>query len=383
MAITSFAEEPEWQLLLAASRADRSPEEISSLLQLPIPWNKLLGLAENHGVSPLLYRALIPFPKSIPDDVSVRLASRHQTNIHKAMMLSRELICILEILAEKGIEVMPYKGPTLAELVYGDIALRQTGDIDLIVRAEDVGPTREALRSLNYSPHVVLPAKQEKAYLQSSYEYGFDAPAGRNLLEIQWALQPRFYAVDLNVSDLFQRAITASVSGHAARTLSFEDLFIVLSLHAAKHVWGKLIWLCDLTRIMSMENLDWTQIGASAKRFRIRRILTLNLLLANRILGVSVPPAAEKVVLEAGAEDLVEKIQATVFSSTPFDTESSDYFRLMLQLRESVIDRLRFVWRLALTPGPAEWASIRLPDGLFPFYRVVRLSRLASKLARS
>lgn len=383
MAITSLAEEPEWRLLLAACRADRSPAEISSLLQLPVPWDKLFGLAENHGVNPLLHQALTPFQKSLPDEVSGRFASKHQTNVHKAMMLSRELICILEILAAKGIEVMPYKGLALAELVYGDIALRQTGDIDLMVRAEDVGRTRDALRSLNYSPHIVLPAKQEKAYLQSGYEYSFDAPAGRNLLEIQWALQPRFYAVDSSTGDLFERGITVSVAGHMTRTLCLEDLFIVLSLHAAKHVWGKLIWLCDLARIITMKNLDWAQIGEGAERLRIRWILTVNLLLAHRIFGVSIPTAAEKNVVESGAEALVEKIQPLIFSGVPFDTESSAYFRLMLRLRESVVDRLRFVWRLALTPGPAEWASIRMPDALFPLYRFVRLSRLASRLARS
>lgn len=383
MALNSLAEEPERRLLLAACRADHSSAEIVALLQLPLRWDHLLELAENDGVHPLLHQALVCFRDSVPPKAMERLASKYQTNILRAMMLSRELICILEVLAANGIEAMPYKGLALAESLYGDIALRQTGDIDLLVRTRDVTRTREALRALNYSPHLILPARQEEAYLQSGYEYSFDGPTGRNLLEIQWALQPRFYAVDFNIEELFQRAIPVRVAGHAAKTPSFEDLFLVLSMHAAKHVWGKLVWLCDLARIMTMENLDWAQIGARAGRLRIRRILTLNLLLASRVLGTKVPLGAIQHVIEDGAEDLCEKIQGLMFSSIPFDAESPGYFRLMLQLRESLVDRLRFVWRLGLTPGPAEWASVRMPNVFFPLYRFVRLFRLASRLARS
>ena len=374
--------EPEWRLLLAACRPDCSnvTEEIGSLLQLPLRWNWLFELAENHGVLPLLHQALTHYRDSLAPEDLATLASKHRTNLHKAMMLSRELIRILDTLAESGIEVMPYKGLALAESLYGDIALRQTGDIDLLIRATDVSRACDVLRTLQYAPHLELPKKQERAYLGSGYEYMFDAPAGRNLLELQWAVQPRFYAVDLSAEELFQRAVPVSVAGRTMKTPSFEDLFIVLSLHAAKHVWAKLIWICDLARIMAMKTLDWAQIEYRARDFRIRRILALNLRLANRLLGVSIPSAAQQ-MLEGRTEDL-EKLEGFVSGGVPFDVESLAYFRLMLRLRENAIDRARFVGRLLLTPGPGEWASVALPDFLFPVYRLVRLSRLAARLAR-
>jgi hypothetical protein len=116
---------------------------------------------------------------------------------------------------------------------------------------------------------------------------------------------------------------------------------------------------------------------------RIRRILALNLLLANEILGVSIASAAEEYILEGKKESLSEMIRDHIFSGVPMDVESPAYFRLMVKLRESALDRARFIGRLILTPGPGEWASIRLPKVLFPFYRMVRVSRLATRLARS
>ncbi len=167
---TRLAERPEWRLLLLVCRPRRSQDEISSLLQDPLQWNELLALAETHGVLPLLHEALEPVRSSVDPEIFKRLASTHQTNVHKAMMLSRELIRIQEALVEVGVEAMPYKGLALAEAVYGDIALRQTGDIDLLIRPTDVGRAREALRELEYSPHVSFSGRQERAYLRSGYE---------------------------------------------------------------------------------------------------------------------------------------------------------------------------------------------------------------------
>jgi hypothetical protein len=52
----------------------------------------------------------------------------------------------------------------------------------------------------------------------------------------------------------------------------------------------------------------------------------------------------------------------------------------MMRLRERRIDRARFLWRLVWTPGPGEWAIIRLPELLFPFYGLIRLFRIAGKV---
>jgi hypothetical protein len=56
---------------------------------------------------------------------------------------------------------------------------------------------------------------------------------------------------------------------------------------------------------------------------------------------------------------------------------------LMLRLRERRADRLRFLSRLAFTPGPGEWKAVRLPVAFFPLYRLVRVGRLAARLMKA
>ncbi len=212
----------------------------------------------------------------------------------------------------------------------------------------------------------------------------FDGTAGPNLLEVQWAIQPRFYAMDFDMGGLFQRAVPITVAGHPMQTPSSEDLLLVLSAHAAKHVWGRLVWLCDLARIMSLPTLNWNWIGTQAAALGMVRIVRVSMLLANRLLGASIPPAAQVSLPEdPAAPALAEEIQTHIANEAAFNVESAPYFRLMMRLRERPADRLRFLQRLVFTPGPGEWQAVRLPAPLFPLYPLVRLSRLAARFVRS
>jgi|SRR5271165_3548081 len=380
---------PEWSILLAAASVASPAEKqarLRSLLQQPVRWKFLFSLADQHGVQPLVYQELSEVADQVPPEELLSLKQSAQTNLHKAMLLSRELIRIGGHLSARNVQVMPYKGLALAELVYGDIALRQAGDIDLLIRPEDFHRVREAVGELGYTPHDCFSEAEERAQLKSGYECAFDGTAGRNLLEVQWAIQPRFYAIDFDMAGLFDRATSVMVAGQPMKTPSAEDLFLVLSAHAAKHVWGRLIWLCDLARIISLPNLNWGWIRSQADALGIVRILQVTMLVANRLLEADIPEAMKLAGFGEGdpvAPALADEIQNYIQLETPFNVESAAYFRLMMRLRERPADRRRFLTRLVLTPGPSEWAAVRLPRPLFPLYRVVRLSRLAARLVRA
>ena len=382
---------PEWDLMLAASCAD--PREsglgrIRGLLDVPmrdrpVEWQAVLRLADHHGTSALLYRNLSGLGDLVPAAVVATLRQSYERNVHKSLFLARELIRILDCLDAIGIEAIPYKGIVLSEVYYSDMALRQSGDLDLFVRGQDVGRIKRAVLELGYTLRVPIPEDAEEDYIASGYECTFDSPAGRNLLELQWALQPRFYTVDFDMDGLFERAVNVAVAGRHVKTPSPEDLLLVLSVHAAKHVWGRLIWLCDIVQILKLGNLKWDFVRAHARAFGIERILHVTLLLANRLLATPIPgPVEESILDDRAARAFAEEIAMDVARGVSYEEQQVSYFRLMMRLRERKADRLRFLARLAFTPGPGEWEAVRLPRLLFPLYRVVRLARLASRFAR-
>jgi Uncharacterised nucleotidyltransferase len=385
MPATRSALNSEWQLLLASCSVDsdrEKPKRIRALLQQAVQWKSLFALADRHGVAPLLYQTLSACKIRVPTEELRDLRDNYHRNVHKALFLSRELIRILQHLSALGVDAIPYKGLALAESMYGDIALRQSGDIDLLIRAQDLSHIIAAVGELGYTPHVTFSDVEQRAYLKSGYELAFDGQAGPNLLEVQWDLQPRFYAVDYDMGGIFQRAVTTTIAGHSAKTPSPEDLLMVLSLHAAKHVWGRLIWLRDIAQIMALPTLDWSWIEGQARELGIARILGVTLLLTHSLLEASIPAGAEKFVADTITRSLADGIQIHIVREANYDLESVAYFKLMIRLRERRSDRLRFLYRLALTPGPNEWKAVRLPAPLFPLYRVVRLWRLATRIVR-
>jgi hypothetical protein len=386
---------PEWDLLLAASSADPNPADSSStigrirlLLEKPVEWEMVLRLADKHGTSCLLYQNLLRLEnmvpaRMVPASVLALLRRSYEGNVFKSLFLTRELVRIVDCLKGFGIDAVPYKGVVMSEVYYGDMALRQSSDIDLFVRRRDVGRIKSALRDLEYTTRLVIPDVVLADYIAAGYEWTFDSSAGPNLLEVQWALQPRFYAVDFDMEGLFERAVKVTIADRPVRTPSPEDLLLVLSVHAAKHVWGRLIWLRDIAQILKRENLNWDWLQARTRELGIERILRITLLLANRLLGSAIPAAIENVVLaDSAARGLADKIAASLASGVSYDTQQISYFRLMMRLRERRGDRVRFLTRLTFTPGPGEWGAVRLPGPLVPLYRVVRLGRLAGRFAR-
>jgi hypothetical protein len=375
------SDQPEWDFLLAAS-SDVRPQQLTTELTEIQNWEDFVRLAERHGVSVLIYQRFLQLQTDVPHAVLDHLQQSYELNVRKSLFLARELIRVLDCLEGQGIPVTPYKGIVMSEIYYGDLALRQSGDLDLLIRARDAGRAKKVMRELGFVPRIAIPEAAEAHYLAAGYECTFDSPAGKNLLELQWALHPRFYAVDFDMEGLFERAVEVEVAGRRMRTPSAEDLLLVLSLHAAKHVWGRLIWLCDIAQIVKRE-LDWEWIRAHTHELRIERILTVTFFLLNRMLGVAVPMEMQDLVKgDRAAEQLAGSIAESIATGVDYEAHKISYFRLIMRLRERRMDRMRFLSRLALTPGPGEWEAVRLPRVLFPVYRVVRMARLAGRAVR-
>jgi hypothetical protein len=375
----------EWSLILAACSAvppSEKTERLRRLLREPIRWPEVMELADQHGVQTQVSQSILSVRDSVPAAVAESFRQSYQNNLHKTLLLSGKLIEILDCLASVRIDAIPYKGLALAQVLYGDVAQRQAGDIDLLIRARDLSRIREVLRQLGYTPHMSLRGPEERAYLRSGYELSFDGKSGPNLLEVQWAIQPRFYAFDFDMEALFERVVIIEVAGCPMKTLGSNDLLLVLCAHAAKHGWGRLVWLCDIAGLVPSPSLDWSWISAEANRLGVARIVQTTFLLASKLLELKLPPQAMTLFPGSEAYRLAEETYTNIADPRTADVESLSYFRLMLRLRERRADQLKFLSRLILTPGPGEWNAIRLPSALFPLYHVVRLFRLTARIAR-
>jgi hypothetical protein len=374
---------PEFDLLLACcadATAQARTERIQSLFSGEVDWNFLRQIAQQHGVIPQVYQQLSQTVSYRDIHLLQDLRQAYEANARQTLWLTRELIHVVAHLQNRGITVLPYKVPVLAQILYGNVASRQYSDLDLLLRAEDVPRARSVLADLGYEPKLRLSNREERAYLKSGYEYTFDSPHGRNLLEVKWNILPRFYSIEFEVESLFARAVEVQVGGASLQTLCPEDLMLVLCVHAAKHAWVQLSWLCDIARLANHAAIDWRELMYRARQLGVERIVAVTFSLVQRLLGT--PPQLISTLIRNDRD--VERRAASVIpiitGRTECNPESWSYFRLAMDTRERKRDRVRFLWRLASTPGVAEWSLINLPRPLFALYGLVRVFRLAKRI---
>ncbi len=261
-------------------------ERIEQLIET-VKWDQLLPLAEQHGLVALVHQRFARDCLRIPNWREFENAVQVYTR--RALWLSAWLQRVLAFLESHGIEALPYKGPLLAAMLYGNISLRQYTDLDVLVRPGDLPRAKAALNKIGLAPHIDLTTAEEQAYVRSGYETIFDGFANRNLVELQWHILPRFYAVDFDMDGLFSRARSVEFNGMSMRSLSREDLFLALCVHAAKHLWARLSWLYDIARLSASAEIDWSAVEATARRLGIMRITAVNLQLSRDLFGTIIP----------------------------------------------------------------------------------------------
>jgi hypothetical protein len=360
----------EFELVLAGCDGARRLD-ITSLLTPDLDWQRVLDSAEHHRLVPALHAALAG-KNGVPSTVRVR----SQKHAWRVLHFTVELTKIARCFEQGGIEFLAHKGPALGQLLYGNPAMRQFGDLDVIVRSRDFSRAKNALIELGYDPHLHLSPRQEQAFMRSGYECSFGLNSERNLVELQWQIMPRFCAMNFDVNALFSRSMQIDLDGVSLRTMGYEDLLLVLCVHAAKHEWAQLGMLRDIAALARFD-LDWNWMVVEARRLGILKILQVSLLAAGKLFDISL-----RTQLPLATEGTAEVASATVarlqHNYDP-DTESIRYFRAQLQTRERWRDRARFVWRLATTPSVQEWQAAQIPDCCFALYRGVRIARLMKR----
>src|SRR5262245_49297473 len=118
----------EVQLVLCCARAHMDAErvrQLRGLLREDLDWSDVLQTAHRHAVMPLVYHNLKTLcPDAVPQAIFSQLRARFFANVGHNLFLTQKLLMLLRLLEMEGISAIPYKGPVLATVVYGNLALR-------------------------------------------------------------------------------------------------------------------------------------------------------------------------------------------------------------------------------------------------------------------
>ncbi len=378
----------EIRLLLTCARTeldDRLTTLLASLCTKQVNWEKIVQAAIIHRVMPLLF---INFQKAgnrcAPYPVLNKLKTLYYTNLQHSLAISCELRQLSDLFCKRDIEFIPIKGPALAQSVYGDIALRQYADLDILVQKTDITSVYQLLLHEGYRPEIQLNTAQLSAYSKTEYSLCLNNSATRVTVELHWDLTGRYTYYPLDIDSLDGRVDGFEVEGMHFKQLSSEDQLIYLCIHGSKDGWRILDCICCVAELIrSRKDIDWARVIDRSNRMRCRRMVFVGIQLANDMLAAPVEKKVIKIIeTDPVAIKLASKINQTVLELSIFSKEvlvPPNFSLFHFSIRESVTDKLRYLFYLLLVPTRRDWHIMTLPARFAFLYYLLRPLRLLAE----
>jgi hypothetical protein len=375
--------QPEHELLLCMARtrgAEVQAERAQELLRGGIDWPAVLMTAVDHGVMPLLYKNFhILGPETAPASFLSDLRALYLANTYRNLSLTRELLNVLAMFESAGVPVAAYKGPVLGMVGYGDTALRQFSDLDLLVSRLDLDKVRVLLRTQGFRASYTLTPRQERAHLARTCELGFDLSDPRIFLDVHWRFAADYLGGGPDPGLALARRRRVNMGNATVPSLDPEDMLLVLCVNGTFHLWSRLLMVCDVAElIQTHESWDWPGVVERARSQGLLRMLLLGVSLAAELLEAPVP---WEVSALAAHDPAVTTLRASVLRGLflPRNVEPSfgETSRFQLRALQSGKARLKYCWIRALAPTVQDWRWVRLADPLYFLYYLLRPVRLA------
>ncbi len=369
---------PEDEVLFSSASPALPPDHLDrvrNLFAAGLDWRLLVRRATAHGLLGLLHRAIEAAGWEVAGAQAQKEAAEWFDSLRRRnLFLAGELCRVLDLLAAHGIEAVPLKGAALAATAYGDLALRQYADIDLLVRPEDLAKVESATAAIGYRPARSAPRETEGEVLLARQ-------GGAVFLEIHSEAIPSYLGLSRAERGLWDRLDRSAKGDWPAVGLAAEDALLLSCCHGAKHLWERLIWIADIAWLLRGEPAP--DAGVLLERARgcgAERILLTGLALAESLPGVRLPAALagalrRNPMARAMALEILERIKRRPESPPTARERFSFHYRM----RERRLDRLRYAGRLALRVSPRDRELLRLPAPLAFLYPVWRCMRLAGE----
>lgn len=282
--VEAFGPEVVLGLLLAPwDVTDRRGELAARLIrEHAVRWEKFVAFLMQHQIYPTVERNVQRLGLPAPAEVRRDLAAMCLLNAARVRRLEDVLAEVLDRLASRGIQAMPFKGPALARRLFGASEMRHSDDLDVLVHPE---AWDEAVRLFRKEGWTVSDQSRYAIALSRSHRGG--TPVA---VDLHCRLSPDYLAID-------DRRLVRDYLDDHSRLLEW----ILLCIHAGRHRVLSLKWLVDIEAFLSTMSEDETHPEtviekglAKAEEYGARRFIEAVLKACSLVLDFRHAPAELK-----------------------------------------------------------------------------------------
>lgn len=358
----------EIELLLCCARTQLNDDirmQISHLIRGKINWVNLVHYAQDHDLIPLVYRNLTLVQDNFPDIIANFLKDQYNKQVKRNLLLTGELLQKINLLKEHEIFTVPYKGPVLANEIYGNLSLRSFKGLDIFIYKKDIKRIKEILQAHDYKPD--LKEQKEKIHQKYYHECRFISENNAHI-KFQWKI-PKIN-LSLNSKISLDEPIEITFNNSKLLSITDEDLLLISCLNATNGLWLHLKNICDIRELVSRKNINWEHVLEKSELLGMKRILLLSLYLTNDLLDLKLP----HIILMEIKNDY-HKIQwiSNDYKERLFSMADIEYTifhdgKIKYNLRENRLNGIRDVLKTWITPTYDDLKNLNVPNTLNHVY---------------
>jgi hypothetical protein len=340
-------------------------------------WVEYLRLVDRHRIPALGCAALNRLStQAIPKRIQQELQKRSDACRMQAVRHCLRLAEILKMFNRLEIPVMPLKGPLLSLELYGDVGLRQSRDLDLMVPLQDFSQARICMESTGWrldKSYSFLTPRQWASLMTQDHHLGFVHSQTGCLLELHWR----------NLCDApgrddarWEKSTAVAWQGFSYQAMHPIDQLLYLCIHGGRHSWFRAKWLGDLARIHAQGKMNWTEAFHQSQNIGQEKVLLASLRLLQEAYALPLPELPE------GTWETLPSLLVDRPLDALDEQENAGDHGPLRSLR-TVVHALRYDWlvlpqqrwrslRARLFNNPLDFQIIHIPDRFFWAYLLLR-----------
>ena len=281
----------EYQFILSCLQSFINKTEEWSCNFSEIDFEKVFELISHHHISSTIHIAItrLNFWDELPKSFCDKMNALFLTASFLAQIKSEEVKKVIQITLSHGIRILPWRGPVLAEQIYGTISSRNFGDLDFIFNKGDLKALKNALSEIGYhrqkleiEEETLLEEEHALAFLKKEKGVSFE-------LDFHWSIAEKYWNLNYPDKEIWSRLQKYNFRGNNIEILSPDDLILCLSIHhGLRSNWRKLKYICDFALIMKHYNtIDFLKLMNRAKSIGIDNSFLTGVYVAREMLGIT------------------------------------------------------------------------------------------------
>lgn len=296
--------------------------KVESLLKGKLDWGRIARKASEEDITPILFHNIekLGMQDVFPFDLQKSWKEDYLGTSLRNLMFLEKRDKILKAFKEANIPAIVLKGAFLVENVYMNLGLRPMGDVDILIKKQDISVMHRKLIELGYYTSFGLKdiegfqASTSSPYLNSIVYVKNDN--FRLCLNVHWhlanSITPLYLATKINMARIWQDAAPFN----NIMAMAPHHLLIHLAEHAFRHCFNRTILLVDIAEVLTVykDRINWEKFLRDTFGFGLERRVYYSLYFAVTKLDAQVPKDI-LTVLEPRRKTYGEKIFLSHISS--------------------------------------------------------------------